>query len=327
MGIKILPPIKETSSDFKEIEVEIIKVLRREIYHPLLREFEGPQAPSKKWFKNAKDEALKAAIESGKITFNRGAFSGKFNAETTKELKLLGATWDRSTSSFRINRSMLPEEVRRSIDASFFKFNKTVDSIVKRLSKIIPAEIAEKVKTEQLFDSTLWKTSRKVDETLKAITVLPEMTPERVKKIAKEWQFNMDKWIKDFTDEEVVRLRDEVQSHVMTGGRYESIIDSIQRSYGVTQKKAKFLARQETSLLMTKFKESRYTEAGVQEYIWGCVTGTDKHPVRESHKILAGKTYRWDDPPITTAPNEPVRRNNPGEDYNCRCFAKPIVRF
>jgi SPP1 gp7 family putative phage head morphogenesis protein len=95
----------------------------------------------------------------------------------------------------------------------------------------------------------------------------------------------------------------------------------------VSANKAKFLARQETSLMTTKLKETRYREAGVNEYKWKTVAGSKLHPVRPSHKILEGRIFRWDDPPITTPPGEAVRRNNPGQDYNCRCFAQPIVRF
>jgi SPP1 gp7 family putative phage head morphogenesis protein len=99
----------------------------------------------------------------------------------------------------------------------------------------------------------------------------------------------------------------------------------IRESFGVTEKKAKFLARQETGLLMAKFKESRYTESGIHQYKWRCSAGSAKHPVRPSHKVLDGRVFRWDTPPITTAPDEPQRRNNPGEDFNCRCVAIPIV--
>ena len=57
-------------------------------------------------------------------------------------------------------------------------------------------------------------------------------------------------------------------------------IGAIQKSYGVTANKAKFLARQETKLLTTTLKEVRYVDAGVTKYKWKSVTGTAAHPVR-----------------------------------------------
>ncbi len=108
------------------------------------------------------------------------------------------------------------------------------------------------------------------------------------------------------------------------GYRYETLVAEIQKSYGISQRKAKFLARQETSLLMSKFKQVRYQEAGSNEYIWDCVAGSSAHPVRHFHLLNRGKIFRWD----TGAPiNANGDRKNPGQDYNCRCFAKPIIRF
>lgn len=123
-----------------------------------------------------------------------------------------------------------------------------------------------------------------------------------------------------------MKLRKQVMAAAFRGNRYDALVKTIQRSYGVTVSKAKFLAHQETNLLMAKFKETRYTDAGIVEYRWRCVTGSKLHPVRPSHKALDGKIFRFDDPPITTPPSEAPRRNNPGEDYGCRCTAVPVVR-
>ncbi len=272
-------------------------------------------------------EDLTYAIGSGRITFYRGVFSGKFNSRITKELRKLGAKFDRKTGTFRLPSSELPETVRGAISASESRFNEKLAGIDRKLSQMLPEKIAEKLQISKFFDSALWKVEKDFQASIRKITVGPNLTKEQAKRIADEWQQNMKIYIKDFTEKEIQKLRKDVQSSVFTGNRYESIISKIQKSYGVSSNKAKFLARQETSLLMTKFKQTRYEDAGVREYIWRTVAGSKNHPVRASHKILEGKKFRWDDPPITTAADEPIRRNNPGQDYNCRCFAQPIVRF
>ncbi len=318
-----LPAIKESTEDYDKIETLIKGVFKRLVYLPILRELILPTST----VKNASRDYLLEALNSGRITFNRGIFSGRFNASTSKQLKELGARWDKKSESFRINLDQLPYEVRAAIGTSEARFAEKIAGIDKKLAEIIPANIADSIHVADLFDSTLWKVQKEIDKTLKGITVPAQLTPARRRLIADEWQNNMDKWIKDFTEQEIKRLRKDVQSAIFAGNRHESLVDSIRRSYDVTANKAKFLARQETGLLMAKFKESRYTDSGVPEYKWGCVAGSPAHPVRPSHKILEGKVFRWDSPPITTLPNEPQRRNNPGEDYNCRCFARPIVRF
>ena len=85
---------------------------------------------------------------------------------------------------------------------------------------------------------------------------------------------------------------------------------------------------------MAKFKEVKYKQVGVRKFIWKCVAGTTNHPVRPSHKICDGKIFSWDNPSeldknglIKVGGVRKPSDNNPGEDYNCRCYAKPIVEF
>ncbi len=317
-----LQPIKESTEDYEAIERKIIELLRQQVYGPVMSELGAP----KNVLQNAIED-LTYAIGSGRITFYRGVFSGKFNSRISKELKKLGARFDRKTGTFRLPASELPETVRASISASESKFNEKLAGIDRKLSQMLPEKIADKLQISKFFDSALWKVEKDFQASIRKITVGPNLTKTQSAKIAEEWQSNMKLWVKDFTEKEIKKLRKDVKSSVFTGNRYESMVSKIQSSYGVTQNKAKFLARQETNLLMAKFKETRYSDVGINEYEWGCVAGSKNHPVRPAHKILEGKRFRWDNPPITTAPGEPTRRNNPGQDYNCRCFAKPIVRF
>lgn len=315
----ILPPIKETTEDYEEIEKCIIALFKTEIYLPLLREM----GLGSKTLKNAPQD-LADAIRSGRITFYRGEFRGRFSSAITRELKKIGAKWDRRQGSFKIQLSSLTPEIKHAIETSENRFLQTISRIDKKLREILPEEIADRLNISDRFDSVLWKVDKEFRKSIKGITVAPDLTPERRKKIAEEYTNNMRLYIKEWTEKEIVKLRKDVQSKAFAGNRYETMVKTIQKSFGVSQNKAKFLARQETSLLITKFKETRYTDAGVREYIWSCVAGSTNHPVRPMHKKLEGKRFRWDDPPIT---DEKGNRNNPGQDYNCRCFARPVVKF
>ncbi len=322
MRLLELKPVVTTLDEFKIIQKQIRDVLKKLVYLPLLKELELPADT----IQNAKAGLLKA-LQSGRLTFSRGQFKGKLSAATTKELRALGAVWDKKTATFRLPLRQLPEEIQHAIVTSEARFLERLGSVDRKLAQILPEEIAGRIQVADLFDSALWKTNRQLESTLKGITVPPQLTDERRRRIAEEWQENMDLWIKNFAEEEIAKLRKDIKKSTFAGSRYEAAIRSVQRSYGVTERKARFLARQETNLLLTKFKESRYTDSGVPEYRWRCVAGSKLHPVRPSHKKLDGKIFRWDTPPITTAPNEPTRRNNPGQDFGCRCAAIPIVKF
>lgn len=93
----------------------------------------------------------------------------------------------------------------------------------------------------------------------------------------------------------------------------------IQERFDVTRSKADLLARDQTITLSARLSQHKMQSAGVTEYIW--TTASDER-VREYHKDLEGKRFRFDDPPIISPDG---RRGNPGDDYQCRCVAFPVM--
>lgn len=320
----IIKPIKESVQDYEGIERALKSLFKRTIYFPLLHELDIKRSV----LSNAESEsALIEALQSGLIQFNRGTFSGRLNSSISKELRAIGAKWDRSTRTYKMPLRSLPLDVQQAVRAGLERFSAKLARIDQKLAQILPEEIAGSIKINHLFDKTLFKVERNFQKSVRGITIAPKLTERQKKQISDEYTLNLNKWINDFLPEHIVALRDDVKRSVLAGNRDESLRAILVKNYGVAENKAKFLARQETNLFMAKFKEARYKEIGSKEYTWGCVAGSPAHPVRKSHRALEGKTFFWDNPPITSEPGEPVRHNNPGEDYNCRCFARPLVRF
>lgn len=309
-----LQPIKDSPEDFEPIETRLISFFRKEIYIPLIEEL-----GTKKLLKNSDDDLIDA-IQSGRIHFYRGAFDGQFNSRVSKELKRQGAKFIKG--QWRISASQLSDETRHAIDQSESRFTRMIERIDRKIQQILPDEIAGKIQLQDLFSKVIWKTDQKFQSSIKGITVSPQLTEHKRAKIADEWTNNMRLYIRDWTEKEIVKLRKDIQEKVFAGNRYGSMVKIIQQSYGSSQNKAKFLARQETNLLMAKFKEARYSDSGIQLYKWQTVIGSPKHPVRPRHKELNGKIFRFDDPPVM----EDGQKKNPGEDYGCRCVAIPVIR-
>lgn len=314
-----LEPIPETIEDYEAIEKELKKFFFDELYKPLLEILKVNKAAIMNSI-----STLSQAILSSRIWFYRGQFKGKFNASISKELRRLGAKFDKKEKSYKINLSQLPPDIRQAIEASESRFGRTANRINAKLSELFDQDISEKLNITDLFDKSIYKVNKRISDQLKKITVAPQLTPAQQKTIAKDYNNNMKLYVKDFAKEEIVSLRDKIQKHVLSGGRYEDMIKQIQRSYHVSESKAKFLARQETSILMSKFKETRYKDAGSQKYKWRCVVGSAKHPVRPMHKTHNGKVFLWSSPPVINSKGE---RKHPGQDYGCRCTAVPIISF
>lgn len=98
------------------------------------------------------------------------------------------------------------------------------------------------------------------------------------------------------------------------GERHEDVAKRVRERFGVAKSRAEFIARDQVSKLNGKLTERRQEALGVEEYIWR-TTGDDR--VRPSHAEKDGKKFRWDDPPADTG--------HPGEDYQCRCVAEPVL--
>lgn len=325
--IKRLRPVREGSGDYDAIARHLLKVLRDEIFLPIVAAL---KLKPKYVLQNAAFDPLRPlydALASGKVRYHRGVFIGKLNAATVKALRSLGATYDKTIKGYRISANQLTPSMRQAIGVSEMAFTKTLLDVDKRLAQILPADIADQVNISSMVSKLLWKTDRDLATTLKDLTVSPTLDPKTRRYLADQWQNNMQLEIKKFTAEATASLRKLVEKSTFAGNRLDAITKGIEAEYGVTASKAKFLARQETHLLLTKYKESRYNAAGVHEYEWRCVAGSPNHPVRASHKALEGSIQRFDAPPVTTMPGETLRRNNPGQDFGCRCFALPIVRF
>lgn len=77
--------------------------------------------------------------------------------------------------------------------------------------------------------------------------------------------------------------------------------------------RARLIARDQISKFNGSLTRLRQTEIGVEEYIWA--TSRDAR-VRPSHAALDGKKFSWNKPPAV---------GHPGEDFQCRCSAIPIM--
>lgn len=72
--------------------------------------------------------------------------------------------------------------------------------------------------------------------------------------------------------------------------------------------------------MVSSYRELRYKDIGVSKYEWS--TSRDVR-VRPDHRALNGQIFDWEHPPIVN--KQTGKRANPGEDYNCRCLAVPVL--
>jgi SPP1 gp7 family putative phage head morphogenesis protein len=272
---------------------------------------------------NAKVSPLMAAIKIGKISYAQGQFRGAFSAAISKELRALGASFDKRTKGYRIDALRLTGQIRAAVSTQQTKIQKTLKEISEFLIKIPQ-------RTEQmLMTLDLYADSQKIEgafdkhfrETVtQEIGVEPKITDKMRKQITKDYTENYKLSIKKFQDDEILKLRGIVEKNVMQGFRPDTLIDDIFARQKISKTRAAFVAKQETRLFLSSLRESKYKTAGLNEYRWRSRNDSKTRPI---HRKLNNQIFSWDNPPVI---DEKGRLGHPEQDYGCRCKAIPIVR-
>lgn len=142
--------------------------------------------------------------------------------------------------------------------------------------------------------------------------------PKRYEALMTEWSRINAALIQDIpnkTINEISQLtQDALRSGKTSSDMEKDIYDIMSERTDVSDSRAKLIARDQVSKLNGNLTQSRQEDIGVESYIWRTV-GDER--VRETHDENDGETFRWDDPPAETG--------HPGEDYQCRCHAEPIL--
>lgn len=323
------------------IERPLIEWFREVIYGPMLEMIEDAGIKPRKSDQgtqgnlNAKPYeatvpgAVRTALKDGKLWYADGVFYGQFSADIARDLRAMGATFDERLRGFRFPEGQLPYDIR---DAVFASVERSSDLHGRIQSFLTEAEANAKIASTGInldlqlsrIRGDLYKQLEKTapETGLEFVEVSADVTPGVRATIDREFTNDVDLSIKNFLDTELPELRQQVEENAFAGYRADRLAKIIEARYGVAKRKAAFLAEQETSLLVSKFRQARYEEIGSQEYIW---SSSHDARVRHDHAILDGKKFNWASPPVTNRATG--ARNNPGEDYRCRCVAIPVLVF
>jgi SPP1 gp7 family putative phage head morphogenesis protein len=98
-----------------------------------------------------------------------------------------------------------------------------------------------------------------------------------------------------------------------SGEHTATLTDAIENRFGVAERHARLIARDQVGRLSGQLTMVRHMDLGINRYVWETV-GDER--VRDEHAALQGQTFRYDDPPA---------EGNPGDPICCRCFSYPVL--
>lgn len=312
-------------SDFKALETKLEKDLFWILFQPLvsvLKEMDPSRSDLKKFdrMQNTAEDALRTALQTGSLQYSDGQFTGAISATISLALRQLGARRDRRTGNYALDPTKAPAWLRAETSLFQEKARQAHEKLKKILDMMADTsdELTDKLEFVGLEP---WAQAEKNwRQAALKVGLHPELRAPAQKKLAEEYNRNLKLKVKEFSKKAILDLRDDVEENAQAGLRFSTLIDRLERRHEITRTKAKFLARQETALYMSKFRKAQFGEMGITHYRW-MVTHDDK--LRDAHKDLHNRIFRYDDPPIVDP--HTGRRANPGEDFNCRCVDQPIV--
>lgn len=127
--------------------------------------------------------------------------------------------------------------------------------------------------------------------------------------------------IKSIPEEFSTQVEGLVMRSVTAGRDLSTLSKELEHRYGITKRRATFIARDQNNKATAMLTRARFTELGITEAIW-LHSGGGKQP-RPTHVRNSGKTFDvkkgWYDPTVK-------QYIWPGTLPNCRCVSRPVVR-
>lgn len=129
--------------------------------------------------------------------------------------------------------------------------------------------------------------------------------------------------IKSIPSEYFTQVQGAVMRSITTGQGLADLVPFLEKQAGVTQRRARIIARDQTHKVFSDINFSRMKTIGIKQYEWLHSAGSQKP--RRLHQHMSGNIYSFDNPPIID--EKTGQRGKPGDLINCRCRAVPIVKF
>lgn len=286
---------------------------------------------------NSEDIILEA-LKSGEIFWDGNGFKAqkKFSNKISTELIKLGAKYNRIEKKYIIAFDDLPNHLIKEITNNVQRAAKQLseiqdflDYVEMNFDTIVEEMIFDNEVGEILTDSEgqLSKNLNKIElditekEKDKILSAIDKNFKISKKEIEKNYTANLQKYTKKWLIEKIPEMRLKIQKAVLDGYRQDEVQTMLEKEYGIMERKAKFLAQNETSIMIAQLKKATYKEMGFDEFVWNTILDSKERP---EHRKLNGKIFRFDNPPVID--ERTGQRGLPGETYNCRCSLTPIRR-
>lgn len=220
-------------------------------------------------------------------------------------------TWDEATQT----ASVRPDFAHRKMVADAWGanlFQGLIDLAV-RLGLIAEQTVGRILNLEAGRHTEKWKAS--VRSTI-GIDIAAVVTQEDLADYLQTAAARNASLIKNLATDVVTRVERASYDAILQGKTVKELRSELTKQFGIADGRAKVIARTEIAKLNSDMNRRRHEQAGITLYRWR--TSSDER-VRERHKRLEGKEYKYGEP---TGAEQGLP---PGQPIQCRCIAQAIV--
>lgn len=129
--------------------------------------------------------------------------------------------------------------------------------------------------------------------------------------------------IKSISEYYLGSVQKTVLRSITTGNGLQDLMPALKKFKGITERKAKDIALDQTRKVYNAINSERMQSVGIKEFEW-LHSGGGQKP-RIDHIEMNGNIYSFDNLPVID--KKTGERGIPGQAINCGCTMRPIIRF
>ncbi len=209
----------------------------------------------------------------------------------------------------------IPEQKVKDIQAYWDKHEKKA----KDLNKAIK-DSEKRGKDTQELKQQLEDLSKKAFDNAPKYEINDVALDEQGKKIAEDYTYNMQYWVKKWETKNIIKMREDVLEMVQKGYRQPQIQEYFEKRWDIAKNKAAFLAKNESHLAGSVIKKTQYEKLGSNRFVWGRSSAREK---RKLHEEYYGKVFYFNAPPIID--EKLGEKGLPRQIWNCLCHMLVVV--
>lgn len=271
-----------------------------------------------KWANTFKPEILRGPVlnhnASNEMRYYRrlAALIDKMTAQTKKEIiKLFNE--DHAQEYFAMDDS-ISSQARILTNALTSKFDDLFASLAKPMSEDMLNDVNKSSK------QTLTQGLKEISG---GLTIPVASINDQLKEILSATISENVTLIKNIPAKYMTNIQGAVMRSIASGNGLKDLVPAINKQKGITLRRARIIAADQTSKAYSNLTASRMQDVGLEEYIWRHTPGS-RYP-RHEHEAMDGNIYSFKNPPVIDS--KTGERGIPGQLIHCNCRMGLVIKF